>query len=73
MNTIEFKKMLIDKGIDNLEQLQTATKITKPTLISYQKGIRKPTLNAISKIIVGLNLNKKEIKKIFPELNVLNR
>lgn len=67
MNTVEFKKMLIDKGIANLDQLQAATGLTKPTLISYKNGARRPSITGMTKIIRGLNMSKAEVKKVFPE------
>lgn len=67
MNTVEFKKMLIDKGIDNLDQLQAATGLTKPTLISYKNGARRPSITGMAKLIRGLNMSKSEVRKVFPE------
>lgn len=69
MNTIEFKKLLIDKGIDTLDKLQEVTGLTKPTLISYKNGVRNPSFIGMRKIIVGLSMSKAEVKKVFPEVN----
>lgn len=65
VDTKEFKKAMIEVGIDTFSELSAITKVDKTTISDIANNARKPSYDTIQALADGLHLKYDEIGRIF--------
>lgn len=69
-DTVELKKMMVEKGISTIGQLSTMTKINRNTLSQILSGMIQPSAEAMRKLVFALEIPPEKAGMIFFKLNL---
>lgn len=65
VDTIEFKKKMIEAGFDSFSALADTAGLSRDTVSAIANGKRRPSTNVMDKLIVAMNMTFAEAGTIF--------
>lgn len=65
VDTVEFRKKMIDEGFDTFTDLAQKTGLCRETISAVANGRRKPSANVMEKLAMAMNMTPQDFGSIF--------